>query len=368
MHGVIVCIVYLGTVVMYRLLLENQPFHGMHVSYPFIQAKNKYQESIQSAIEYYQSFPMYLSNQHILTRLLQGMSFDSKGTDFDIYKEVNSKRLRIASAYGFTSDVTPGHLHTRGFYTKNCIIRLVDYTDPMNIPEWKKIRAVRVLTHPYISLKPILPHLFRTLDKSEYSIVGIDLGLLAVQYRGWLVNEMKKPEAERKKVDDFITQIVMVGMLPEQFDIALRNRMEMIAKDKVKEEIEIKTPFYTISYDEEFDKAIIELLKFYNNGSKRLTHVLRGMPMFSEENMFDSIPRNLIGLNIMSYWTTLLVYCDWYYTMSIAFDINAEQELIRTNLLKVDRYVKGTRCDKYIPERIYEKWEEKYNTIMTMWT
>lgn len=361
---------------MYRILLENQPFHGMHISYPFNQARNKYKESIKKAIEYYQTYPMYLSNQHILTRLIQGFNFDANGTDFEIYKEVDSKRLRIASAYGFTSESNPGHLHTRGFYTKNCIIRIVHWTDPMNIPNWRDIRAVRVLTHPYSSLKPILPHLFRTLDESLYSVIGIDLGLLAVQYKGWLMEEKKKPETERKSVDNFITQVVMIGMFPEQFDIALRNRIELIAKevnieepeDLEESDIEIKTPFYVVNYDKEFDDSLKELIKFYNNGSKRLTHVARGMPMFSEETLFDSIPKNLDGLGLFHYWTTLLVYCDWYYTIAITFDINAEQELIRTNLLKVDRYIKGSNADKYIPERIYKRWEEKYNAIMTMWT
>ncbi len=362
---------------MYRLLLTKRPFYGLKISQRFIQAKMKYEESMNYAIGYYNDYQSYLPNQHILVKLINTFSFDPDMLDVDIYWQLKGKEDRYATAFGFVGNSSIGKIHGKAFYTKNCVIRNVNFYDPINIPHWKHIRAVRVLTHPYTNLKPVLPHLFKTLDDSLYSVVGIDIPLLGIQYKYWLQDQLKRPVNEREQITSFITRWVMPNMFPEQIDIALRNRLERIGKELTmsdediedeQKEILIKPPFYMLGWDNEFDNAFKELIEFYNKGERKLTEICIGMPMFSAENYYEAIPNCLDGMNTYTYWSTLLVYCDWYYPLVTTFDINPQQEQVYNNLLKVQRYIKGTRSDQIIPENIKERYQEKFDAIMTMWT
>lgn len=352
---------------MYRILTPK-PFRGLKVSPKFIQAKFKYKESIDNAIEYYREYSQYIPTNHILARILFAMSFDPKGSDMDVYRDIDRKVYKIASAYGITSDVSPGHLHSKSFYTNNCALVTCKFGDPLNIPHWKHIRAVRVLTHPYRSLRPILPCFFKTLDHSLYSVVGIDFPLLAVQYKNWFNEEMKRPPNERDQLVDFITKWVMPNMFPEQIDIALRNRMEDLGKGEIREEIDIKPPIFVSGWDKEFDSAYEELIEFYNTAERTFSQVCVGMPMYSAENYWDAIPRCLEGLIIYRYWVTLLVYTDWYYPIPLTFNVEVNTELLYNNMKRVERFVNGSLADKKIDDKIYEAWRKKYDGLLTIWT
>lgn len=352
----------------YRLFTK-QPFKGAMVSSPFIQAKFKFQESLNIALDYYQSNSMYLNNSHILIRLIAGFVFDPETPSELLYRQIDSSKDRIASGLWITTDVNRGQIFEKAFYCSNCAIVSTSFSDENNLPHWKHIRAVRPFTHPHVSLNLVLPHRFKSIESTDYAVVGIDIALLAVQYQGWFKEQMLRPAVERDTIAMFVYNWVLPGMLPEQLDISLRNRFMYMLTGTWREEPELKCPIFIQDYDVEFDRAYLKIIRFLRTGKRRsLTEVMYGIPMFHAETYWESVPKSLDGLSIMSYWTRLLTYTDWLFPLANGFDnIDPVQELVTRKLKMVQRYVDGTHSDRFIEDAIYPEWETRYATIMERW-
>lgn len=353
---------------MYRLFSKPLAYRGAMVSSKYIQAKFKYRDSLNIATEFYQNNSMYLNNSHILNRLIADFIFDPYGLEIDVYRQIEQNANRICSGLGITTDINPGQMFKKAFYTHNCALVSVSYSEATKIPHWRQIRAVRVLTHPHISLQLVLPHRLKSLEETDYSVVGIDLPLLAVQYKGWFLEEIKKPVGEREGIAQFVYKWVLSGMLPEQIDIALRNRLMHMSLETWRNEPDFRPPIFIQDYDKEFDRALKDLIVFYRKGERTLSEIMLGMPMMFAENYFQAAPKNLNSLSIHSYWIRLLVYTDWLYPMVVSFDIDPIQENVTKKMMIVNRYINGTRAWRFLDSPIKEFWEERFEALMTMWT
>lgn len=350
-------------------IFKKVPYRGAMISSKFIQAKFKLEESLNRAIEYYQGNSTYLNNNHLLIRLVTSLTFDV-GTPLDIvYRSISSNSDKIAHSLGITTDVNSGKIFTKELYTSNCAFISTTYSNPLSIPHWKHIRAVRVMTHPHTTLNLVLPNRLHSLDDSDYSVVGIDIPLLAVQYQQWVLTQEAKTILERDTVAQFVLKWVLPGMLKEQIDISLRNRFTNIALGTTRDEVELKEPIFMQGYDAEFDKAYKDIIKYIRTGSRRApSEVMIGLPMFNSDNYWEAVPRNLQSLSMMSYWIQLLVYTDWLYPMSAAFDnVDPNQDLVTKRLMVTQRYVDGTNADKFIRGHIEELWRSRYDTLLKNW-
>jgi hypothetical protein len=353
---------------MYRLFSKPLAYRGAMVSSKFIQAKFKYEESLNIATEFYNQNSAYLNNNHILIRLVSGLVFDPNAPAIDVYRQIEANSNRISSGLGITTDINPGNMFKKAFYTHNCAIVNVSFSEALKIPHWTHIRAVRPLTHPHVTLQLVLPHRLKSLDETDYSVVGIDLPLLAVQFKGWFLEQMKRPVTERESIAQFVYMWVLPGMLPEQIDIALRNRMQYMCLGIKREEPDLRPPIFIQDYDREFDRAIEGLVEFYNKGERAMTEVMLGMPMMHADNYFHAVPKNLNSLSIHSYWIRLMVYTDWIYPVAVGFDVDPLQENITRKLMVVRRYVDGTRAWRFLEGPIRDLCEERYEAIMAVWT
>lgn len=349
-------------------LLAKQPFRGTHISSRFIQAKFKFQESISQVQDYYNNNAMFLNNNHLLVRLVSGLFFDMEGSVETTYKVIDSRKDRICSGLGITTDVNHGKLFDKTFYTDNCAIVSCSFSNIFHLPHWKHIRAVRVLTHPHVSLRLNLPHVLKSVDKDDYSVVGIDVPLLAIQFQQWLLIEQQKPLIEREGVAHFVHRWVLPGMLNEQVDIAIRNRMCQKFMGVEREEPKYKIPFYVQHYDNEIDNALDDIVEYINTADRTLYEVMNIIPMVSNDTYYDSIPKELDGIGVYSYWIRLLTYIDWFYPLAIGTRIDPNQELVTKKLNVIKRYVISTGCDRFIESPIDEKWLEKWEAVYTMWT
>ena len=204
---------------LFRLRINNK---GIKVSPIFQRAKEKYNLNYNKVLEHYQTFGSTINNNHILMRLINSLQI-LEGPESLTYRRIDSNKDKIATGLGITTDLNPGELHDNEFYSDTCAIQSVKFMEFFEIKNFKDIRAVRCLTHQNTDLTLSIPEIGKSLKSNGTAVVGIDIPLLAVQYKLWLRMNQNRPLGQRENTGQFITKFILPGMIPEQIDISLHN-------------------------------------------------------------------------------------------------------------------------------------------------
>ena len=152
-------------------------------------------------------------------------------------------------------------------------------------------------------------------------------------------------------------------MVMEQIDIALRNRLSYIYKDTIPSVITKERSFVTTS-EASLVAPLQRILEVINTSRAGYKKALLEIPMIFENNYFTAVPMEIASPSSYSYYVILLVMIDWVYPMTIF--IEADQKNITEIgkvLKRVERFVNGTNCLKYIPSELKPEFERKYNRI-----
>ena len=81
-----------------------------------------------------------------------------------------------------------------------------------------------------------------------------------MQYKNWRAINLAKPPGEQENVTQFITKWVLPGMLPEQIDIALRNRAIYNKDNIVRMGSFLNIPKHVPLYESELDNAMSDVM------------------------------------------------------------------------------------------------------------
>ena len=316
--------------------------------------------------DYYRHFGFYVASHHILMRLAYVLNI-YLDTEVDTYRMINDNLHNICSGLGITSDYTPGHVFHDAFYTKTCLILATNFSDsdPNQVAPlvWQNIRAVRCLTHPNTSMEVHVPVTNKRLLGEGLAAVGIDIPLFGYQLKQWLIINNNLPEIEQESLAQFLSKYVLPGMVMEQIDIALRNRLSYIYKDTIPSVITKERSFVTTS-EASLVAPLQRILEVINTSRAGYKKALLEIPMIFENNYFTAVPMEIASPSSYSYYVILLVMIDWVYPMTIF--IEADQKNITEIgkvLKRVERFVNGTNCLKYIPSELKPEFERKYNRI-----
>lgn len=347
---------------MYRLFTE-QLFRGRRISPEFIQARSKYQDTLEKAVRYYSTNNVWINNDHPLVRMVNGFDIDTKQSDGAVYRRYTSRADEISAGLGITTYRNIGEMVDDVFYGNNCILIATEFEDFSALDnDWTRWAPVRPLTFQFTSLKPVLPNLIKDTGKTDYSVVGIDIALLAVQYKNWLKEEQRKPEAERYGTTVFISQFVLPQMLPYQADIVMRNRYLSLALGNKMYDTLPDTPFLTLLYEAEFDKGMMDLIKELRRGTPTFDEITEALPMITADVYADAVPESVRVLSIYSYWATFLIYLDWAFVILRSVDdINMDEGQINNSIRSVKRFLNAAapfkRYNAIVSTRIKSKWD-----------
>lgn len=342
---------------MYRIFRKTTN-KGRSKSPKFDQYRKYYNKNLEHAIDYYKHHPLYINNNHPLLKIILGNAHDINDLPNTTHDAVRNNLTGIAVGQGMNSSSNPGDTIEDVFYTKNCIMTTIELSNGFNLPNWRDIRAVRVLAHPFTNLEPWLATNIAG-DDSDYSVVGIDIPLLLVQYSGWLKEQEVLPVLERQTPGQFVMAYVITGMIPEQMDISLRNRLL-----NGKEGIFPRNPFHFVTYENELDVGMELIIDRYIRSKTDLTTISQNIPMLYADTLKDAVPPYLNGLNMYSYWVMLLVITDW--TLAIMLPVqNVEKstDKLPRKMQDVKRYMRGTRSDKFIDKKFRHRWRLHFDKL-----
>lgn len=356
---------------MYRLFLSNNIQEIDRLS-PYSQSIRRIKEEVlynySDIKEYYKQIAHYIPNDHILMVLVNKIK-EYPGYNEDLYRVIERNLQSITTMLGITSHVNPGDIHDKAFYTKQCTIvtcEYYNYYDIENIP-YQDIRPVRVLNHELYDSSLNLPDIHNHIKHNGISVVGIDIPALAVMYSKWFILNNKKTIEEQEKTSFFIGRYILPNMIPEQHDIAIRNRL-IAMNNGIEVPINHKTVHNEVDYTRDLIIALNSIIMKINTNTKHYTIDLYKIPMVFSNNMLESVSQNFTGLFIYSYWAVLLIYTDWLYFVKVCLTSDKSYNSKFYNKFRdIDKYIKSSNTLRFMDSEIENYYLIRYNELKEKW-
>lgn len=348
-------------------LFISAPFRG-NLSYPrFKTVRDRYLDGYNIVYNYSTQAPRWINNNHPLIQLVKNFGFSVNHSDEQVQRWVESNGEGIAAACNITTSNFYGRLHKNAFYSSRCGIISVRFEPVYTVSNWRQLRPVRVLTHPHTQIYPVMPDLLESISDTDYAIVGVDIGMLAVMYKHWKLEQETKTDGERHDVSLFIAMCVYPNMLPEQIDIAIRNRLMYKVRGMKMPEYSVTGPRAINDQSRDIDDCYEQLMKTMNTGKRTLMESLTNMPLFFSENWAEAIPKRLGMENQYGYWASLAIYSDWLYALLGAVDnLDSKQEDVYRKAKLIRRYIDGTQALKYAGNTLRPILMQRINFVLGM--
>lgn len=250
--------------------------------WPFVQ--RGFMRNIEKVVNYYKLARLPIRAQHILTRLLMSITVP-KSLDLErYYANVDAVALETAGALGLTSSINPGRLFKGMFYgidSPEMIIAVDDHFDFQYVHDnWEDAVSVYPLQHPKSDLGIQYPNSRQYSPEYGLSIIVVNVPMLAVQYRAFMLEQMTKDLEFRLSLGRFLGGTVLPNMIPAQEDICFLNRIirryySIENDDNIPL---IKHPFVLSNYEYYMDNCIDQLISILKQGDPIFERMLQTIP------------------------------------------------------------------------------------------
>jgi len=318
---------------------------------------------VDNAKDYYAEYPINIPNDHILKRLLNSFSFEMSIRGEVLYRQLNERKDYIAAGLGMSSGVNLGGPFKNQFITENCYILSTNLDEIINQKHWKDLRAIRLFTHPLTNPAPVSPTAIRSRTDGEYTVVGIDIPILAYKYKYWYIEELGK-EIPNVSLNSFISKHLIPDLLEDQYEIALRNRLFRINMGINTLPLRKSLPFIYIDHTKRIDSIYEDLLKELDGTKRSLFTLTRTIPMPFSENYLGAVPKELTGTSVYQYWLNTLVYVDWLFPWSTyGGEIDMEADRLYRRLQSAKRLYKSTGSKNRIKRHTLETFNHKLGMV-----
>jgi hypothetical protein len=275
--------------------------------------KRIYEREVLNIVSYFNNRTYYIKNTHLLVRILNLYTIPLDYT-LDRYAETAASRSPyISKQFNFTSDINYGRFHDGPFYgegNQELILSVDDYFDPYSeIKNWKTIQAVTVLHHSISDLSLILPNGFKNSTDSGLAVIGINLPLLLLQYRGFLEDQTLKSltgTAPLLSSNHFVYMYVLPNMLASHVDLVILNRLMNIYYGAPMGSGLKKYPFQVVDYSSKVDNVLKKVLKNITDVNKPYYSSLKTIPAIFGEDMQDSLLMPDLVRTRQVWWALLL--------------------------------------------------------------
>ncbi len=325
---------------MFRLFIKPLTMNSTITVPELIKLKSNITIGYNKAKAYYNENSSYIPNTFTLLNLLHVLLpyIKNNNNPVDMCRSINMDLYKITNGLGIVSDLYSGSVGYHQMYTKHCYFISAAFGEVYPDMEWRTLRPVRCLTHPFTNLSFSLPPCGKNVISDEISMVGIDIILLGYMFKQWYMQNMYKSYIEQETLDVFLSKHILPGMLDEQYDITLRNRIGGIFTDNSS----FSQPFVIIDGLKDYSELYVKLLKRINTSPNAFTVEMQGLPLFFN-NYLAATPTVLQTTNSVSYWASTMLYMDWLLPMLQTIGAPNDLSLVR---MKIDRSLKHMDSSK----------------------
>ncbi len=337
---------------MQRLFTQQSPNRNQRVFAGLFQAQRGLEKALERVKAKAVSSPRRLKDTHPIIKLLDSLPPMNAMNMMRYYDYIEDVAADVAHGQRISTEINTYPALEGEFYGGNVADIVVSgtltrpsWTAEGLLSRWSETNALRVLYHPNSDLNLNLPDGQEQNSDVGYSVVMVDIPLLAVQYRTWAEIESRKPIEEQGSTGQFVYQYVLANMLDSQLTISLFNRYLRMYRDEPQTESILRPilalPNYENSVDKEYPDIVVDLLK--TNSS--IDDVLDNIPLRLNQSLRDSLPFNkLVGTRQIS-WILWLVWLPWIkHAVSWYLTTNQGQDRDFENALK--RELRRARSDK----------------------
>jgi hypothetical protein len=365
---------FLVEIFMYDLFNNNGGNINTAFNTPeFTYVINSYKKEIKNIKEYYRSRIFTVRSSHLLCRILtQAMA----GIENDIYtfSDIVSARVEnINRVFNLTSATTYGRMHDSVFYKgPETIISTNGPVDLDTIEDnWKEAEPVKVVYHTTSNLGLLLP--LGKADSSEYglSVIDINIELLCLQYRCFLLEQNRKITDVSDSVvmspEYFVHMYVLPNMLGRQLDLTIFNRFINIMHGDNNGKAFYKHPFNIVNYGSKLDSVLNELLDFLTNRPCDYKSVLKSFPSVCSDNLLQTLKLPDVSLTRQVWWGLLLSRLKICKTLlELGGDPGVRRNTSLLNALIIDlKYMKTSRVlESMLPVGLLDAYNQEIDFII----
>jgi len=286
--------------------------HGKQIPPVFDVIRSMYVSNIDNIVNYYQNSTFTAKSNHILAKILNDASIP---LDYDLEKYISIAYNRspyIAKLHKLTSDITKGEIVMNNFYSnsKEILLYVESYIDFDTINDWRKLRPVNVLKHPYNDLDLSIPDGNNTVTYDELSVITIDIPLLLMMYRSFLLERSISGEDVTVSIPQFIGRYVLPNMLYSQTDIAIVNRCMAFFYGKPLTHINRKHPLAISDYSYKLDKVLKKIIKQLKNKNIYYSAALKNIPAITSIDAYSSLTMPDIAPTRQVWWALFISRID----------------------------------------------------------
>ena len=328
--------------------------------------------NLDTVKNYYKSRVFTVKSNHFLARIINSINVPHSLNIERFYDNVDSKADAFSMAMKMTSSIYKGSLFTGIFYGSNNTEILISNSESFNPywvhDNWKDVCAVKPLMHPRSDLDLLLPNGKDTGSETGLSVISINIPMLIVQYRAFVIDQMNKNSGDSLlTVGHFIHMYVLPNMLDAHLDIALFNRINNLSLGAPLGESKRKHPFALPNYNYTVNSVHEQILHDMKSRKMEYEMVLRTIPMVKFETLDKVMLLPDIAQTRQVIWALILARLD-----ALDFMIRTGGvESLTINRATINYFVKFFRMinvDKtlqsYLPYGLYLDTKYKIEEIL----
>lgn len=269
-------------------------------------SRNGLSQNMDIVRKFYQHAVQHANQENILVRLIYAMSILISSTPDRIYVDTMSRSTTLARTLGFTSSVSKGSLFGNHFFRNSKEI-VIAHSSLLNVDDvvadWKNMRPLRVLSHPFTDLWGNVPD-GKVDAKNNLSFFSIDIPMLAIMYHCFMKEQELRADGgePRKTPAQFIYAYVLANTHKDMIDIAVFNRLNAMMTGIPLNDAPRQHPFSLVDYRSSVDTGLKIQLDTLLRLDRRLGVVLNQITLIFSKNLMELSELPDVAPTVQCYW------------------------------------------------------------------
>lgn len=334
--------------------------------YDIVYLRQPLLESLIMVKKYYRENIVYLDSTSVLASILFNIDLGLDVSDKQYVGYLESRTDSLSRSLNITSSFNYGKIFSNEFYSDREILLLDTRRFNIDIANqyWENLAPVYPLLHPWSDIDYTLPIGGKiNTANNGLSVINVNIGLLAYQFRAFLKNHMKENEPLNTTIPIFLSQYVLPNMLNKQIDIAIFNILmnEWYQRPNSRSLEKMPFPLPIHQYMNKIKNMCKDILKWISNGRTLLyTQMLEGIPSLYEDNMAETFQMPDIANTRQVWWAVELARLN---ITLFLIDIGGKESIAynRSYLSELQKDLSYLQSEKIYSKMFDRQYAEKIN-------
>lgn len=273
-------------------------------------------ESIYKTLTDYYQFSSYrLPNDHLLVQIVKNLEYSLETPFEKVVETVYARAPYVANHFNLTSSLQKGTPKKNVFYA-NRNNDMVDYVfsnslidiDPFDEEKiWKDLSPLKVLHHTCTDFRLLPINGQNDIPWNGYSVVHIDIPLLALQYREWCLDKVMNFDSEAiYNANKFIVTNVLPKLYKSHMDYVMINLMAVKENTLSKVVHGRWLPIALPDIQKPAEAAINEIHKKLSMSRRQYMHTLESFPTIFSKNGLELLKMPFVVSTRQDNWLQML--------------------------------------------------------------